>query len=127
MPAATVTWEKAEPVAGNPDLDLAETSIDDSVPAEPAVSDPADTMPAVGGPFEEVASADLRSRPASQNYPACPPAPATTIASNSTSRASAPRSPPGMRRPAASDGTEVAIAGGTGVASPLRTILAQDH
>lgn len=75
VPAATVTWEKAEPVAGNPDLDLAETSIDDSVPAEPAVSDPADTVPAVGGPFEEVASADLNTRPASQNYPACRPGP----------------------------------------------------
>ena len=76
VPAATVTWEKPEPVAaGDPDLDLSETSIDDSVPAEPAVADPADTQPAVGGPLEEVAAADLTTRPASQNYPACQPGP----------------------------------------------------
>lgn len=76
VPAATVTWEKSAPAAvGDPDLDLSETSIDDSVPAEPAVADPADTQPAVGGPLEEVAAADLTTRPASQNYPACQPGP----------------------------------------------------
>ncbi|HST35003.1 MAG TPA: hypothetical protein VLK25_00020 [Allosphingosinicella sp.] len=77
IPAAAVTWEKAQPTlaAGDPDLDLAETSIDDSVPAEPVISDPADTQPAVGGPFEEVASAELAPRAASQNYPACRPGP----------------------------------------------------
>lgn len=76
VPAATVTWEKDDATAGgDPDLDLAETSIDDSVPAEPAVSDPADTQPAMGGPFEEVAAADLTQHAATQNYPACRPGP----------------------------------------------------
>jgi len=71
VPAAAVTWEKADPIAADPDLDLAETSIDDSVPAEPAVAE----QPAMGGPLEEMAAADLTTRPASQNYPACRPGP----------------------------------------------------
>jgi hypothetical protein len=76
IPAAAVTWEKVEPAAaGDPDLDLAETSIDEGVPPEPAASDLADTQPAVGGPLEEVAVADSTPRPASQNYPPCSPGP----------------------------------------------------
>ena len=74
VPAAAVTWNKADPIAaGDPDLDLAETSIDESAPAEPVVSD--NTQPAMGGPLVETAAADLTTRPASQNYPACRPGP----------------------------------------------------
>lgn len=74
VPAAAVTWEKADAAtAGDPDLDLAETSIDESVPPEPAVADPLDAQPAVGGPYEEADAA--APRPASQNYPACSPGP----------------------------------------------------
>ena len=78
VPAAAMTWDKAEPMAaeGDPDLDLAETSIDESVPPEPSAADPMDAEPAVGGPYEEVAAADSPApRPASRNYPACQPGP----------------------------------------------------
>jgi hypothetical protein len=72
VPAAAVTWDDADPMdEGDPDLDLSETSIDETIPPEPVVSDLADTQPAVGGPLEEVAAADLTPRPASQNYPPC--------------------------------------------------------
>jgi hypothetical protein len=62
-----------EPMAGDPDLDLAVE------PEEVAV----DTgEPAIGGPLEEtttgdinMAAADLATRPATQNYPACRPGP----------------------------------------------------
>ena len=62
VPAAAVTWEEADPtLEGDPDLDLAEPVIDDSVAAEPA--------PVV------TAAASVTPRPATQNYPACQPGP----------------------------------------------------
>lgn len=75
VPATAVTWDEADPIAaGDPDLDL-ETSIDESVPPEPMVSHLDDSQPAIGGPLDEMAAADLTARPASQNYPACEPGP----------------------------------------------------
>ena len=92
IPASTVTWDDdlakaddvakldeektvdtvaVDPAAGDPDLDLA---------VEP--SDEVGSEPAIGGPLEEtttgdinMAAADLATRPATQNYPACRPGP----------------------------------------------------
>lgn len=92
IPASTVTWDDdlgkaddlkaggktvetvaADPMAGDPDLDLA-------VEPDEVVVDT--SQPAMGGPLEEtttgdinMAAADLATRPATQNYPPCRPGP----------------------------------------------------
>lgn len=68
VPAATVTWDKADPMVSgepDPDLDLSETSIDENMPHAPAM----------GGPLDDMAATDTTPRPATQNYPACQPGP----------------------------------------------------
>jgi len=108
IPASTVTWDddlakaddvdlakvddlkavdlqtddmaKADPLAGDPDLDLAEEPVDDGVAMDVAMADEA--QPAMGGPLEDattgdinMAAADLATRPATHNYPPCRPGP----------------------------------------------------
>jgi hypothetical protein len=94
IPASTVTWDDdlaktddmkvetaaVDPMAGDPDLDLTEQPVDDTVVTDTAVVD--DSQPAIGGPLEDattgdinMAAADLATRPATQNYPPCRPGP----------------------------------------------------
>lgn len=91
--ASAMTWDsdavpldKAEATIGDdPDLDLAEKSIDTSPEeietalaaesADPAMGDYVqEAVPSETAPMN-MASADLATRPASQNYPACEPGP----------------------------------------------------
>ncbi len=80
--ASAVAWQEPEPaVEADPDLDLAETSIDET-PLDEPVATMADDMTAdMAKGLEEtaaptaIASANLTTRPAAGNYPACDPGP----------------------------------------------------
>ena len=64
--ASAVTWQEPEPAAeADPDMDLAATPVDEA---------PLDTPVETAAPVT-IASADLTTRPAADNYPPCAPGP----------------------------------------------------
>ncbi len=69
--ASAVTWQEPEPAAeADPDLDLAETPVDEA----PLEATAETTVETTAAPVE-IAAADLTTRPAAGNYPACDPGP----------------------------------------------------
>ena len=73
--ASAVTWQESEPAA-EADLDLAETPVDEAPARDDRRDDRRhdDCRETTAAPVE-IAAADLTTRPAAGNYPACAPGP----------------------------------------------------
>lgn len=73
--ASAVTWQEPEPaVEADANLDLAETPVDEG-PLDTTADTTAETMVETTAAPVEIAAADLTTRPAAGNYPACDPGP----------------------------------------------------